>query len=94
MSNRDLEKNQSTTKKEIKPIDPVDVSESLDTIVAFLGAIADSREEINKKVKHLKDTYGLNSTAVRAAANVLLKQNEDELDEKEQQIRDILSICK
>lgn len=94
MSNRDLEKDQSTTKKEIKPIDPEDVSECLDAIVAFLGAIADSRDEINKRVKYLKDTYGLNSTAVRAAANVLLKQNEEELDEKEQQIRDILSICK
>ncbi len=94
MSDRDLEQSQSKVKKEIKPIDPVDVAECLDAIVAFLGAIASSREEINSRVKHLKETYGLNSTAVRAAANVMFKENEEELDEKEQQIRDILSICK
>ena len=60
MSDRDLEQSQSKVKKEIKPIDPVDVAECLDAIVAFLGAIASSREEINSRVKHLKETYGLN----------------------------------
>jgi len=79
--------------KTIKPIDPKDVSNSIEDIVAFLGAIDSSREEINRRVKHLKDTYGLASTAVRAAATVLYKQNMEQLDEKEQQIRSILDIC-
>jgi hypothetical protein len=78
--------------KSIKPIDPADVEEQITAIVAFLGAIDSSREEINRRVKHLKDTYGLQSTAVRAAANVLYKQNMEQLDEKEQQIRSILEI--
>jgi len=78
--------------KSIKLIDPADVEEQITAIVAFLGAIDSSREEINRRVKHLKDTYGLQSTAVRAAANVLYKQNMEQLDEKEQQIRSILEI--
>ena len=76
-----------------KPIDPRDVAEQLQDIVAFMGAIDSSREEINHRVKHLKDTYGLQSTAVRAAATVMHKQNQEQLDEKDQQIRDILNIC-
>lgn len=79
--------------KEIKPIDPEDVSEQMQDIVAFLGAIDSSREEINRRVKHLKDTYGLASSAVRAAATVIYKQNEEQLGEKESQIRNILDIC-
>ena len=79
--------------KTIQPIDPKDVANSIEDIVAFLGAIDSSREEINRRVKHLKDTYGLASTAVRAAATVLYKQNMEQLDEKEQQIRSILDIC-
>lgn len=79
--------------KEIKPIDPEDVSENIQDIVALLGAIESSREEINRRVKHLKDTYGLAATAVRAAANVIYKESIEQLGEKEQQIRNILSIC-
>jgi len=82
------------TIKVIKAIDPEDVAEQIDIIVSFLGAIESSREEINKRVKHLKDEYGLQSTAVRAAAAVLHKQNQEQLDEKEMQIRNILDICK
>ena len=59
--------------KEIKPVDPEDVSENIQDIVALLGAIESSRESINKRVKHLKDTYGLSATAVRAAATVPLR---------------------
>jgi hypothetical protein len=79
--------------KEIKPVDPEDVSENIQDIVALLGAIESSRESINKRVKHLKDTYGLSATAVRAAATVIYKESIEQLGEKEQQIRDILEIC-
>ena len=81
-------------KKPIKPINTEDVAEQLDIIVSFLGAIESSRDEINKRVKHLKEEYGLQSTAIRAAAAVLHKQNQEQLDEKESQIRNILDICK
>lgn len=81
-------------KKPIKAINPEDVAEQLDIIVSFLAAIESSRDEINKRVKHLKEEYGLQSTAVRAAATVLHKQNQEQLDEKESQIRNILDICK
>jgi predicted transcriptional regulator len=79
--------------KELKPIDPQDVSDTIQDIVALLGAIESSREEINRRVKHLKDTYGLASTAVRAAANVIYKETIEQLGEKEQQIRNIIKIC-
>lgn len=80
-------------KESIKPIDPTDVNETIHDMVALMGAIESSREEINRRVKYLKDTYGLQSTAVRAAATVIHKQNKEQLDEKEAQIREILDIC-
>lgn len=82
------------TEKTYKPINEEDVSENINDIVAFLGAIASSRDEINERVKHLKTQYGLNSTAIRAAANLIYKQNLEEVEEKEQTIKDILKICK
>jgi hypothetical protein len=81
-------------KKEVQAIDPEDVSEVIDAIVAFMGAVESSREEINKRVKYLKDSYGLSSSAVRAVATVIHKQNEEQLSEKETQIKNLLSICK
>jgi hypothetical protein len=42
------------TEKVHKPINEKDVSENIADIVAFLGAIESSRNEINERVKHLK----------------------------------------
>jgi uncharacterized protein YktA (UPF0223 family) len=82
------------SEKVYKPINEDDVSENIADIVAFLGAIESSRTQINDRVKHLKDEYGLATTAVRAAANLIYKQNLEEVEEKEQKIKDILNICK
>ena len=79
--------------KEIKPIDPKDVAEQINDIVAFLGAIDSARDQINRRVKHLKDTYCLSASIVRAAANVIYKQSQEQLSEKESQLRNILEIC-
>ena len=71
-------------KKPIKAINPEDVAEQLDIIVSFLGAIESSREEINKRVKHLKDEYGLQSTAA-----LRRKKNKRSFCSRERQCFDI-----
>lgn len=80
--------------KTYKPLNDEDISENMSDIVAFLGAIESSRLEINERVKHLKNEYGLVPADIRAAARLMYKENAEELGEKEQRIRDILEICR
>jgi isopropylmalate/homocitrate/citramalate synthase len=79
--------------KTYKAIDPADVGKSIDTIVSLMESVDASRELINAKVKYLKDTYGLNSTHVRAAATAIKKQAVDEIDEKTRAIQEIIDLC-
>jgi hypothetical protein len=79
--------------KSVKPLDPQDISNTINTIVGLMDSIDASREMINAKVKHLKDTYGLNATHVRAAATAIKKQAVDEIDEKTRAIQEIIDIC-
>jgi len=79
--------------KSVKPIDPSDVASTIDTIVSLMESIDASREMINAKVKHLKDTYGLNASHVRAAATAIKKQAVDEIDEKTKAIQEIIDLC-
>jgi hypothetical protein len=47
----------------------------------------------NPPKKYLKDTYGLASSDVRAAATAIKKANIDELDEKTKRIQELVDIC-
>jgi hypothetical protein len=79
--------------KQLKAVDPLDVSTTINTIVGLMDSIDASREMINTKVKHLKDTYGLSPSHVRAAATAIKKQAVDEIDEKTRAIQQIIDIC-
>jgi hypothetical protein len=79
--------------KTVKPLDTDDVASTINTIVGLMESVDASREMINAKVKYLKDTYGLNSTHVRAAATAIKKQAVDEIDEKTKAIQEIIDIC-
>jgi archaellum component FlaC len=79
--------------KQISAIDPEDVSKSIHTIVSLMESIDASREMINDKIKYLKDTYGLASSDVRAAATAIKKSNIDELDEKTKRIQELVDLC-
>ncbi len=79
--------------KSVKPVDPADVASTIDTVVSLMESIDASREMINMKVKYLKETYGLNSTHVRAAATAIKKQAVDEIDEKTRAIQEIIDLC-
>ena len=79
--------------KAVKPVDPEDVASTIDTIVSLMESVDASREMINAKVKYLKDTYGLNSAYVRAAATAIKKQAVDEIDEKTKAIQEIIDLC-
>lgn len=80
-------------KKQILPIDPEDVSKTIDTIVSLMESIDASREMITGKIKHLSDTYGLNKSDIRTAATMLKKQNVEELDEKTKRVQEIIDLC-
>ncbi len=80
-------------KKQILPIDPEDVSKTIDTIVSLMESIDASREMITAKIKHLSDTYGLNKSDIRTAATMLKKQNVEELDEKTKRVQEIIDLC-
>ena len=79
--------------KQITAIDPEDVSKTIHIIVGLMESIDSSREMINDKIKHLKDTYGLASSDVRAAATAIKKANIDELDEKTKRIQELVDLC-
>lgn len=77
----------------VKPLDAKDVAKKINTIVALLESIDASRETINAECKYLKDTYGLSTTLVRAAANAIKKDNMNEVDEKTRQIQELVDLC-
>ena len=79
--------------KTIKAIDPKDVADTINMVVSLMESADSTRELINTKIKYLKDTYGLSSTDVRAAATAIKKQNVDEIDEKVKRIQELVDLC-
>jgi hypothetical protein len=59
----------------IKPIDDADVSKTINMIVDLMISIDSSRELINTKVKHLKDTYGLSPSTINLLIVSLISLN-------------------
>lgn len=89
-----MKKATATKKKEVKPVDEADLNEVISEIVNSLIGIDSFREDINERVKYLKDTYGLNASHVRAAATLLKKDGAPELTEKTNSILSIIEMCK
>lgn len=79
--------------KTITAIDPVDVGDKINQIVALMESIDASREIINDTTKYLKDKYGLNSTHVRAAATAIKNEKVEEVDEKARSIQELIDLA-
>jgi hypothetical protein len=79
--------------KQITAVDPKDVGDTINTVVSLMESVDATRELINSKIKYLKDTYGLSSTDVRAAAVAIKNQNVEEIDEKARRIQELIDLC-
>ena len=79
--------------KEIIAIDEADVAKNIDKIVSLLVSIDSSKELVSSTLKYLKDTYGLNSTNVRAAAVAIKDEKVEELENKHNEISSLITIC-
>lgn len=84
-------------KNEVRTVDPsmIDKQELMTKITAItdnLLQIESFRELNNDIVKEVKETYGFNASAIRAAATALFKRKKEELEEKQTEIMTIIEL--
>ena len=84
-------------KNEVRTVDPsmIDKQELMTKITAItdnLLQIEGFRELNNDIVKEVKETYGFNASAIRAAATALFKRKKEELEEKQTEIMTIIEL--
>ena len=80
--------------KVYKAIDENEVSEKVNKIVDQLVMQEGSRELVNGIIKDLKEEYGLNTTVIRQTASIIHKHNKEEVDEKNDQVQELLNFCR
>ena len=79
--------------KVYQALDGTDVRNQVNNIVDQLQIQEDARNIVNDIVKEIKDDYGLSPTVVRATANILYKRNKEEIEEKNGQVDELLTLC-
>ena len=84
-------------KNEVRTVDPsmIDKQELMTKSTAItdnLLQIESFRELNNDIVKEVKETYGFNASAIRAAATALFKRKKEELEEKQTEIMTIIEL--
>lgn len=65
----------------------------INTIVAYMESIDESRAAVNELIKEIKADFGIASSDIRAAATAIKKQNADELKEKSERISELIELC-
>ena len=63
-------------------------------IVDQLYIQEDARNIVNNIVKEIKDDYGVSPSVVRATASILYKRNKEEIEEKNGQVEELLTLCR
>ena len=71
----------------------VDIKNQINIIVDQLQIQEDAREVVNGLIKEMKDTYGLPPSVIRSAANIIHKHNKEEIEEKNEQVEELLTFC-
>ncbi len=79
-----------TDKKEIIPLDREDFKNKILTIVAYMESVAETNESIKDLLKQIKEKYGIKATVSRAVATIIFKQNIEDVEEKNNTIRDLI----
>ena len=83
---------QSNTKV-YKALDKTDLNHKVTNIIDQLQIQEDARNIVNEIVKNIKEDYGLPPSVVRAAASILYKRNKEEIQEKNGQVEELLTLC-
>ena len=83
---------QSNTKV-YKALDKTDINNKVTNIIDQLHIQEDARNIVNEIVKNIKEDYGLPPSVVRAAASILYKRNKEEIEEKNGQVEELLTLC-
>ena len=78
--------------KVYKTLDKTDVNEKINKIVDELVIQEASREMVNEVVKNLKEEYGVSPSVVRSTASIIHKHNKEEIEEKNEQVEDLLAL--
>jgi polyhydroxyalkanoate synthesis regulator phasin len=84
---------QSDTKKVYKAIDETDISNKVNKIVDQLLIQEGARNVVNDIIKEIKEDYGLSPSVVRATASIIYKSNKEEIEEKNGQVEELLTLC-
>jgi len=84
---------QSDTKV-FKALDKTDINDKVTRIIDQLQIQEDARNIVNEIIKEIKENYDLSPSVVRAAANILYKRNKEEVEEKNEQVEDLLTLCR
>ena len=80
--------------KVYKSLDKTDILSKVTNIVDQLYIQEDARNIVNNIVKEIKDDYGVSPSVVRATASILYKRNKEEIEEKNGQVEDLLTLCR
>ena len=89
-SEANAKKTPADNKKEIVPLDREDFKQKILTIVAYMESIAETNESIKDLLKQIKEKYGIKATVSRAVATIIFKQNIEDVEEKNNTIRDLI----
>tara|TARA_Y100000310_G_scaffold340296_1_gene435539 strand:+ start:1407 stop:1667 length:261 start_codon:yes stop_codon:yes gene_type:complete len=80
--------------KVYKSLDKTDILSKVTNIVDQLYIQEDARNIVNNIVKEIKDDYGVSPSVVRATASILYKRNKEEIEEKNGQVEELLTLCR
>ena len=80
--------------KVYKSLDKTDILSKVTNIVDQLYIQEDARNIVNNIVKEIKDDYGVSPSVVRATASILYKRNKEEIEEKNWQVEELLTLCR
>ncbi len=79
--------------KVYQALDGTDVRTQVNNIVDQLQIQEDAREIVNGIIKEMKDTYGLPPSVIRSTASIIHKHNKEEIEEKNEQVEELLGFC-
>ena len=80
--------------KVYKSLDKTDILSKVTNIVDQLYIQEDARNIVNNIVKEIKDDYGVSPSVVRATDSILYKRNKEEIEEKNGQVEELLTLCR
>ena len=79
--------------KVYQTLNGADVRNHVNNIVDQLQIQENAREVVNEIIKEMKNTYGLPPSVIRSTASIVHKHNKEEIEEKNEQVEELLTFC-